>query len=166
MPRTSASDRPLHRRSPTDRAPAGGSMKPAYRRTSHTMIERTALTINIVVIGKKSLNPVRSMTMSPGRWNKCNLFSHGQASPATTSTLPSATRNRFIVRSLGSQSPLSNLSIHTSRASDPGSLGNCAMNRTMRAMAQEVPAYCRVRVCARANPRSHFREGVRWQSRA
>ena len=36
------------------------------------MIERTTLTINIVVIGKKNLNPGRSMTTSPGRWNKCN----------------------------------------------------------------------------------------------
>ena len=40
---------------------------PGYRRINHATIERTALTISIVVIGKKNLNPGRSMTMSPGR---------------------------------------------------------------------------------------------------
>jgi hypothetical protein len=38
-----------------------------YRRINHAINETTALTISIVVIGKKNLNPGRSMTMSPGR---------------------------------------------------------------------------------------------------
>ena len=38
-----------------------------YRRMNHAISETTALTISIVVIGKKNLNPGRSMTMSPGR---------------------------------------------------------------------------------------------------
>jgi hypothetical protein len=38
-----------------------------YLRITHAITEITALKINIVVIGKKNLNPGRSMTMSPGK---------------------------------------------------------------------------------------------------
>jgi hypothetical protein len=51
----------------------------------------------IVVIGKKNLNPGWSMTMSPGRRNKCILLSHGQSRPAATNTVSNATRSRFIM---------------------------------------------------------------------
>src|SRR5208282_2340228 len=53
------------------------------------------LRISAVVIGKKNLNPGRSMTMSPGRWNRCSFLSHGQRSPAMRSKLPSRTNGRF-----------------------------------------------------------------------
>ena len=66
------------------------------RRTSHNSSDRTALTINIVVIGNMNLNPGRSMTTSPGRWNKGTLLSHGQHRPATTIKVPSTMRSRFI----------------------------------------------------------------------
>jgi hypothetical protein len=60
------------------------------------MIDNTALTISIVVIGKKNLNPGRSTTISPGKWNKLVLLSHGQSNPATMSAVPRIMRSRFI----------------------------------------------------------------------
>ena len=60
-----------------------------YRRINHAISEIAALTISVVVIGKKNLNPGRSMTMPPGRLNKCVFLGQGQSSPATTSAAPS-----------------------------------------------------------------------------
>ena len=60
----------------------------SQRRITHAITEITTLKINIVVIGKKNLNPGRPITMSPGKRNKPILFNHGQSNPAITSTAP------------------------------------------------------------------------------
>ena len=52
------------------------------------MIEITALMSNIVVIGKKNLNPGRSMTISPGRRNSGRRLIQDQARPGKTRLAP------------------------------------------------------------------------------
>lgn len=66
------------------------------RRISHATTDKTMLTISIVVIGNMNLNPGRSMTTSPGKWNNGTRLTHGQRRPATMNTAPTAMRKRFI----------------------------------------------------------------------
>src|SRR6267143_6054548 len=67
-----------------------------YLRRTHAMNEITALMSNIVVIGKKNLNPGRSMTMSPGRRNSGRRLTQDQARPRKMRLAPRVMSRRFI----------------------------------------------------------------------
>ncbi len=67
------------------------------RRISQAMIDTTALTSSMVVMGKKNLNPGRSMTISPGSLNRLVLLSHGQSNPAMMQNVPMVMSNRFMM---------------------------------------------------------------------
>ena len=60
------------------------------------MMETIALSNNIVVIGKKNLNPGRSMTMSPGNLNSGSVLTHDQERPSRIRIAPKPTSTRFI----------------------------------------------------------------------
>lgn len=69
---------------------------PIYLRRAQAMIEITALMSNIVVIGKKNLNPGRSMTISPGRRNSGRRLIQDQARPSKTRLAPRVMSRRFM----------------------------------------------------------------------
>src|SRR5207237_7583291 len=69
---------------------------PIYLRRAHARIEITALMSNMVVIGKKNLNPGRSMTISPGRRNSGRRLTQDQARPSKMRLAPRVMSRRFI----------------------------------------------------------------------
>jgi hypothetical protein len=67
---------------------------PIHFRSAQAIREITALMSNIVVIGKKNVNPGRLMTISPGRRNRGSRLIQDQVRPSPMITTPSAIRRR------------------------------------------------------------------------
>ena len=80
----------------TRAAEARSATRLDYLRTAHAMIEITALMSNIVVIGKKNLNPGRSTTISPGRRNSGRRLIQDQARPSKMRLAPTVMSRRFM----------------------------------------------------------------------
>src|SRR5207248_3557080 len=67
-----------------------------HRRSTHAMAEIRALIRSIVVIGRKNLNPGRSMTMSPGSRKSGSRLTHDHPRPRRMRLTPRVTSGRFI----------------------------------------------------------------------
>src|SRR5262249_8524108 len=79
-----------------DRMVRGHDESLTYLRESHATIDTTALSSSIVVIGKKNLNPGRSMTISPGKRNRGSVLTHVHPRPSRMRMAPRPTSKRFI----------------------------------------------------------------------
>src|SRR5690606_269787 len=77
------------------------SFRLCYFRKIINISEITMLTMTMVVSGKNSLKPGRSIMKSPGRRPMGSLEIQGQARPTRAMTRPSTMRERCIRRSHG-----------------------------------------------------------------